>query len=82
MSALSGHGVEFFGLELVARNPNPDNPKEMIPHNGAIAGIAHELHVIAGYMIIVGVLLHIVAALKHHVVDKDGTLRRMLGARI
>lgn len=82
MSALGGHGVELFGLELVARNPNPANPQEVIPFNGTIAGIAHELHGLAAYVIIAGVILHIAGALKHHVIDKDGTLRRMLGANI
>lgn len=79
MSALGGHGVDLFGLELVARNPDPTNPKEVIAHNGAIAGFAHSIHHWAGYAIIAGVGLHIAGALKHHIVDKDGTLRRMLG---
>lgn len=79
MSALGGHGVAFFGLELVAHNPNPLNPQEVIPLYAPLAGLAHALHWMAGYCIIVGVLLHLAGALKHHIIDKDGTLRRMLG---
>ena len=38
MSAFGGNGVDFFGIELVARNPDPANPQEVIAHNGAFAG--------------------------------------------
>jgi len=82
MSAMGGHGVELFGLELVPRNPDPVNPMEVVPLNGSIAGIAHELHEIAGYSIIIAVILHTVGVLKHHIIDKDGTLRRGLGAKV
>lgn len=82
MSAMGGHGVELFGLELVARNPDPQNPQEVVPLNGALAGVAHEVHFLAGYAIIAGVVLHVVGAYKHHLVDRDGTLRRMLGAEV
>lgn len=82
MSAAGGHGVEFFGVELVARNPDPVNPKEVIAHNGAVAGFAHSMHKIAGIAILFAVILHVVGALKHHIADKDGTLRRMLGTEV
>ncbi|WP_339137081.1 MAG: cytochrome b [Candidatus Electrothrix sp. GW3-4] len=82
MSAMGGHGVEVFGLELVPRNPDPANPMEVVPLNGAVAGIAHELHALAGTSIIIGVILHTVGVLKHHILDKDGTLLRMLGAKV
>jgi len=82
MSALGGHGVDFFGMELVARNPNPMNPQEVIALNGSLAQIGHTLHYLAGYTLIAAVVLHVIGALKHHVIDKDGTLRRMLGAEV
>jgi cytochrome b561 len=82
MSALGGHGVALFGLELVARNPDPVNPQEVIPLNAAVAGIAHTVHEIAGYILVAGIWLHIIGALKHHILDKDGTLRRMLGKAV
>lgn len=82
MSVLGGHGVALFGLELVARHPDPTNPAEVIALNGALAGIAHQIHHWSGYALIAGVLLHLSGALKHHFVDKDGTLRRMLGAEV
>lgn len=82
MSALGGHGVELFGMELVARNPDPADPNQVIALNGPLAGLGHTLHEYAGIAILVGVFLHVVGALKHHIVDKDGTLRRMLGAEV
>ena len=54
----------------------------MIPINGPFAGTAHETHEIAGKVMFVAFLLHVVGALKHHFMDKDGTLKRMLGKRI
>lgn len=82
MSALGGHGVALFGLELVAHNPDPVNPQEVIPFNAPIAGLAHTVHGLAGYVIVAGVLLHVAGALKHHFLDQDGTLRRMLGKTV
>lgn len=82
MSALGGHGVALFGLELVARNPDPVNPQEVIPFNAPLAGVAHTVHGWAGYILVAGVLLHIAGALKHHILDQDGTLRRMLGKTV
>ncbi len=82
MSGLGGYGLSIFGLELLAATPNPEEAGKMIPINGPIAGTAHEIHEIAGYVIMVSVLLHVSGALKHHFMDKDGTLKRMLGKRI
>lgn len=82
MSVMGGHGAALFGLELVAGNPDPVNPSEVIPLNGTLAGLAHQIHGLAGDLLIIGVVLHIVGAYKHHLVDKDGTLRRMLGAEL
>ena len=43
------------------------------------AGIGHTLHWLAGYAVAAAVVLHVAGALKHHVLDKDRTLLRMLG---
>lgn len=40
------------------------------------------IHGWAGWILAGIVALHVTGALKHHLVDRDGTLRRMLGARI
>lgn len=46
--------------------------------NEMIAGIAHTVHEVAPYAISAIILLHIAAALKHHFIDKDATLKRMI----
>jgi len=82
MSAMGGFGISVFGLELVSANPDPNNPQEMIPFNGTIAHFAHSMHGLAGKILLISVLLHIVGAFKHHIIDKDATLRRMLGRQV
>ncbi|OUR87474.1 RNA methyltransferase [Cycloclasticus sp. 44_32_T64] len=82
MSGLGGYGLAIFGLEFLAATPNPDEVGKMIAINGPAAGAAHETHEIAGKVMFVAFLLHLTGALKHHFMDKDGTLKRMLGKRI
>ena len=82
MSSLGGNGVDFFGIELVARNPDPANPREVIPLNGALGSLGHAIHHWVGYLMIAALVLHIAGAVKHHVTDKDGTLVRMLGQKV
>lgn len=48
------------------------------------AGLAHAFgvaHVFANYLVLALVLLHVAGALKHVVIDRDGTLARMLTGR-
>ncbi|GAB0148577.1 MULTISPECIES: cytochrome b [Marichromatium] len=82
MSALGGHGVSLFGLELVAPNPDPADPQQVVPINALLAQLGHWLHGLGGDLLIGAVALHLVGALKHHLIDRDGTLRRMLGAEV
>lgn len=69
MSSAAGFQVSVFGWFLL--------PNLIAPDAGlrALLGIAHE---ILAYAIIALVGLHILAALKHHFIDKDTILRRML----
>lgn len=41
-------------------------------------GMFHELHEVFATLMLVLVVVHVAAALKHHFKDKDGTLRRMV----
>ena len=82
MSGLGGHGISVFGLELMANNPDLANPGQVIPLNGSLASIGHETHEILANLLLASLTLHIIGALKHHVLDKDGTLRRMMGKTI
>lgn len=82
MSTMGGHGLEVFGLEVVGANMNPENPTKTLPINKELASFFHGAHHWLGEAMIVAVILHVVGALKHHIIDRDGTLRRMLGARV
>ncbi len=81
MSAMGGHGVALFGLDLVAANPDPANPGKVLPLNGSLAHLGHEIHELGGSVLIAAVVLHVVGAYKHHFVDKDATMKRILGGK-
>ena len=77
MSGAGGHGIYIFGLEILASNYNAAG--EAVALNGALAGFGHEVHEILPWILIPAIVLHIAGAWKHHLVDKDNTLKRMLG---
>ncbi len=80
MSGAGGYGVSVFGLDIVAAQFDPMS-KEAIPHNAMLAGFMAEVHEIAGLVMIVAIVLHFSGAIKHHFIDKDNTLKRMLGKK-
>lgn len=80
-SGASGHGISVFGLELVAMNPDPAKPGEVLPFNAGLAEFGEEAHELLGYAVVALLLLHVAGALKHHLIDRDATLTRMLGRR-
>lgn len=49
-----------------------------VPKSDAVAGTAAALHLVFERVLLVAILLHVAGALKHHLVDRDATLRRML----
>jgi len=77
MSGAGGHGIAVFGFELLASNSNAAG--EAVALNPTLADIGHETHEILGTVMMVAIALHIIGAWKHHLVDKDDTLKRMLG---
>lgn len=70
ISAADGRGFSVFGWfempALIERTPNLEDR----------AGAVHEW---LAWALIVLAVLHASAALKHHVIDRDATLKRMLG---
>ncbi|MFN3723138.1 MAG: cytochrome b/b6 domain-containing protein [Paracoccaceae bacterium] len=48
-----------------------------VPQSEAVAQMAGSLHWVFTKLMIVSILLHIAGALKHHLIDRDDTLRRM-----
>jgi len=49
---------------------------------GGQADLAGDIHLWLAWAVIILSLLHAVAALKHHIIDRDMTLKRMSGMRI
>lgn len=80
MSGAGGHGLYVFGVELLASNYNAAG--EAVALNAELAEKAHNMHGILPKVMIVAIVLHVAGALKHHIIDKDGTLRRMLGKHV
>jgi len=68
MSSANAYSVSWFNLFVF-----PD----LVGPNESLAGILHDVHEILAKALFVIALLHIVAALKHHFIDKDDVLRRM-----
>ena len=66
MSVASKYGIKWFGIELI---PGLDIT--------SVRKLFYEFHEIFGLLILFILIFHIVGALKHTFVDKDGTLRRM-----
>lgn len=73
LSNFRGHPIPVQGLF------NIGPPAEKIDWIGDAGSFVHYW---AGWALVGIISLHVLGALTHHVVDKDGTLRRMLGARI
>lgn len=71
MTQAAGRAVPVFGLF--------DLPM-IFPESKLLGGIAHQVHGIGAWVLIAAILLHFVGALKHHLIDKDATLKRMLGS--
>lgn len=78
-TAMSGRGLDVFGLEVLAKNVDPDNIKKALAYSKELTSLGKSVHHWAGQIMIIAISLHVLGALKHHVIDKDGTLRRMLG---
>lgn len=80
MSYLAGYGVHFFGWTLLPVNLNPTThePTALNEQWVTFFTIAHR---IGAYAMIGLILLHAGAAFKHHFLDKDTTLLRMLPIR-
>ena len=72
-SSAAGFPIVWFGVL-----PLPD----FVPVDRALSEFLKPLHRWLAYALGTVVLLHIAGALKHHFIDRDGLLRRMLPARV
>ncbi|HUH59995.1 MAG TPA: cytochrome b [Candidimonas sp.] len=71
MSSAQGFQVVWFGIV-----PLPD----LVDKNAALGGFLKDAHGILNYMFLAAVIAHIGAALKHHFIDHDAVLARMVPA--
>ena len=67
-SSAAGFPVVYFGLLQL-----PD----WVPRNAELAATLKLVHRVLTYSLAALVVLHVLAALKHHVLDRDGLLSRM-----
>lgn len=67
-SSAAGFPIVWFGVL-----PLPD----FVPKDEALAKLIKPWHAVAAYLLLVLVIVHTAAALKHHFVDRDGLLARM-----
>ena len=70
----SARPIGIFGIPFI--------PQLLVTKNELIASIGKGSHAILGKLIIVAILLHVAGALKHSLADRDGTMKRMLGAKV
>ncbi len=68
MTVFRGRAVDVFGWFAI-----PAQAK-----NDLLVSIGSNVHGAAGKLIALLVIVHLLAAIKHHVVDKDATLHRMI----
>ncbi|GAL15525.1 cytochrome B561 [Vibrio astriarenae] len=69
MSMGGGRAIEVFGVQVIAAG-------EKMP---MLQETASTIHGMAVYVLVALFVLHGVGALKHQLIDKDGTITRMLG---
>ena len=68
MSTAGGHPIKFFNKYTLPM---------FMEKNKAIGGFSHEVHHYLAWILGCVIILHILAALKHHLIDKDNILKRM-----
>lgn len=74
MSTAAGYAPKLFSMKLAMPFVAVSKP---------LAGLANNLHELCAYLIIGLLCVHVGAAIKHHIIDKDNILKRMLpGKRI
>lgn len=78
-SGASGHGVFVASIQIIPKNISAENPEEVVPFSPKLKEIGWNTHHHLGYTMMLILGLHIAGALKHQIIYKDRTLKRMLG---
>lgn len=84
-----GYDITVFGWQILPDNPNHAivaadaiHKAKVNPRSEWLHDFLQQVHIVLSRVLAAAVLLHVAGALKHHLIDRDGTLRRMLGARL
>lgn len=84
-----GYDITVFGFTLIPDVPNHAvlppgaiHKLRVIPRSQPLHDELQRLHILFAWILAGALSLHVAGALKHHFLDRDGTLRRMLGARV
>ncbi|MBU2894205.1 cytochrome b [Colwellia sp. D2M02] len=78
-SGFAGYGFSLFEWHIIPKNLNSE--QQVIPYNELLGSLGKTLHGLLGYLFAGVVVLHVGAALKHHFINKDQTLNRMLNKK-
>ncbi len=78
VSILEGRGLSVFGFRLLGIH-DPELTGKAVAINMDMAKLLESMHSKIGYVLAGLIIIHILAALKHHFIDKNKVLRRMLG---
>lgn len=70
-STVAGKAPIYFNLITI--------PFPGVPHDKALATWLFSMHTLLAWILIGFIVLHVLAALKHHFIDRDRILLRMLG---
>ena len=77
-SAASGHGFRLFSIPIFPSNEYSAETGEVVIRNAMLSDMGQWAHSVLGYVLIAVLAGHILAALKHHFIDKDDVLKRLL----
>jgi cytochrome b561 len=69
-NSLTGRTIDFFGLFTIPALPTGENKE--------LGGAIFDLHATTGKVLLALIALHVLGALKHTFVDRDGGIFRML----
>ncbi len=72
MSVYGDRAINVFGLFIIP----------VQPENEMINRLGDAFHWYMSYIVAAVILMHVAGALKHHFIDKDDTLKRMLSSKI
>lgn len=72
ISTSDGRGIEIFNLITIP------SAGELFENQSDLAG---KIHYYCAWILIILAMLHALAAIKHHLIDKDNTLRKMIGVK-